>query len=187
MDAPASQWFPDEPGRNAAEAAYLDQLRQEAADWTVAGICPEDTASQVWFTPLYLELEIPGLAVPQNTLQVAYWTNHPRGHALDGMWGDEHLLDNPHREDLTACGATVDPEECASWTAAWLLRQLRRSIVRQEWLSGDRVVAATWRFDDTGRVLHATGSSRRRFLRRRADRVVEVRWWEAPVVRRRAV
>jgi hypothetical protein len=67
------------------------------------------------------------------------------------------------------------PEQYATWAADWLLRQMNRPVIREEWLGRDRVVATTWRLNDTGRVLGTTGLTPRRWFRRRADRVVAVR------------
>lgn len=175
-----ARWFPDEVGRDDGEAAFLQRLRREASGWNIDGLSPaDDTSSQRLQASLYVDVDAPGLAaIRRRTLQVGYWTDGPFGQALQGVWGDEYLLDDHDGndpEDLTVVGVRANHEEYAQWAAAWLLRQLCRPVVRQEWLAGDRVVAATWRLDDTGRVLARQGSGLRRLLRRRADRTVVVR------------
>lgn len=179
METVGARWFPDEVGRDDGEAAFLERLRREASRWDVQGLSPEDdTSSRRWLVPLYVDVDVPGLAIRRRTLQVGYWTGGPLGPALQGVWGDDYLLDDHDGndpEDLTVVGVRASHEEYAEWAAAWLLRQLKRPVVREEWLAGDRVVATTWRLDDTGRVLARRGNGFRRLMRRRADRVVAVR------------
>ncbi|MEW2477669.1 hypothetical protein AB0875_28225 [Micromonospora gifhornensis] len=179
VEAAGARWFPDEIGRHEGEIAFLEQLRREASGWDVDGLSPEDdTSSQVWLAPLYVDVDVPGLTIRRRTLQVGYWTNGPFGQALHGVWGDDYLLDDHDGNDpenLTVVGVRASHENYAQWAAAWLLRQLKRPVVREEWLTGDRVAAATWRLDDTGRVLARHGNGFRRLMRRRADRVVTVR------------
>ncbi len=171
-------WFPNETGRNDQEKAFLDQLRLEAASWRIDELSPQDTSSQRWLTPLYVDVEVPRVTIPRSTLQVAYWTSGWYGSALQGVWGDGYLMDDHDGndpEDLTVLGVRATPKQYATWAADWLLRQLHRPVIREEWLRHDRVVAATWRLDDTGRILGKTGVTPRRLLRRKADRVVTVR------------
>ncbi|SDX98269.1 hypothetical protein SAMN05661080_01918 [Modestobacter sp. DSM 44400] len=72
-------------------------------------------------------------------------------------------------------GVHADPERHAAWAAAWILRQLRRPVVREDWLHGEGAVASTWRLIYTGRVLGRTGRSGRRLVRRTPDKVTPVR------------
>jgi hypothetical protein len=173
------RWFPDEVGRNDAEARFLQRIRQIAAGWSVPGLTPErDTSSLTVLLPLYVDVDVADLPIARRTLQIGYWTGEHYEQALQGAWGDVYLLDDHDGndpEDLTVVGLRAGPEEYAEWAADWLLRQLHRPIVRQEWRHNGRMVAATWRLDDTGRVLGAQGHSMRRLLRRRPDRVVLVR------------
>ncbi len=175
----ASPWFSDEPGRNEAEATFLAHLRHEAEAWDVARLTPEDTSAECFLIPVYAGVTVPGLTIDVRTLQIAYWTSLPCGAVLHGAWSRASYILDDHDgndfEDLTVAGVHADPQQHAAWAAAWILPQLGRPIVRQDWLRNDEVVASTWRFADTGRVLHRGGRSSRRLLRRGPDEVTRVR------------
>lgn len=124
---------------------------------------PQDTSSQRWLAPLHVDVQVPKVTIPRCTLQIAYWTGGPFGQALHGVWGDNYLMDDHDGndpEDLTVVGVRATAEQYAAWAADWLVHQLERPVVRHEWLRGGRVAAATWRLEDTGRVLGKTGPSR---------------------------
>ncbi|TYP89033.1 hypothetical protein [Blastococcus xanthinilyticus] len=178
-----TQWFGGQPGRNEAETAYLARLREEVGGWTLDGLSPGHTWAADIGLPLYIDIDVPGLSELRRPLQVGFWTGGPSagrsgGYVLQGVWGDDHPLDDHDGnspECLTVIGVDATPEQHATWAAEWLLRQLRRPVVREDWLRDGRVVAATWRLSDTGTVLARQGSSPRRLLRRAPDRVTEVR------------
>ncbi|MEH1129573.1 hypothetical protein [Micromonospora sp. CPCC 206061] len=171
-------WFAAETGRNDQETAFLEGLRQRATTWHVDGLSPQDTSSQRWLAPLYVDVQVPKVTIPRRTLQIAYWTGGPYGQALHGVWGDDYLMDDHDGndpEDLTVVGIQATAGQYAAWAADWLVRQLERPVVRHEWLRGGRVAATMWCLQDTGRVLGKTGISPRRLLRRPADRLVAIR------------
>jgi hypothetical protein len=176
-------WFGEEPGRNEAEAAFLAELRRETAGWHAYGLSPADTESYDIGVPLYAEEEVPAMKTAGRMLQIGFWTGGPwaersGGAILQGVWGDDHPLDDHNGNDpecLTVTGVDVGPEQHARWAAAWIVRQLQRPVVREEWLRGQEVVATTWRFTDTGTVLRRQGLSLGRLLRRDPDRVTKVR------------
>ncbi|HLL65860.1 MAG TPA: hypothetical protein VK453_08925 [Micromonosporaceae bacterium] len=178
MGAADVGWFADAVGRNDGEAAFLERLRQLSPGWSVAGLSERDTSSLAAMVPLFVDVEVPGLPIPRRMLQVGYWTGGYYERALQGVWGDSYLLDDHDgndAEDLTVVGVRASHEQHAEWAADWFLRQLRRPVVRQEWLRRDRVVAARWRLDDTGRVLGTRGRDLRRLFGGAPDRVVPVR------------
>ncbi|GAB3934044.1 hypothetical protein GCM10027614_06330 [Micromonospora vulcania] len=121
VEALGARWFPDEVGRNEGEAAFLERLRREASGWDVEGLSPEDdTSSQRWLVPLYIDVDVPGLTIRRRTLQVGYWTGGMSGQALHGAWGDEYLLDDHNGnepEDLTVVGVRASHEDYAEWAA----------------------------------------------------------------------
>ncbi len=99
-------------------------------------------------------------------------------HATDhggtvAVYLDDHDGNDP--ECLTVIGVDASPEQHATWAAQWLLRQLRRPVVREEWLRDGQVVAHTLRLSDTGTVLARHGSSPRRLFRRPPDQVTQLR------------
>jgi hypothetical protein len=182
-DDETTEWFGGVPGHDDAEAAFLEHLRREAGGWDVEDVSPALTSSVYIGLPLYADIDVPGLAEPARPLQVGFWTGGPwagrsGGYVLQGVWGDDHPLDDHDGNDpecLTVIGVDASPQQHATWAAEWLLRQLRRPVVREEWLRDGQVVASTWRLSDTGTVLAREGASPRRLLRRPPDRVTTVR------------
>ena len=170
-----SVWFSDAEPRNDAEAGYLATLRELVSGWDVAGLRPEHTSVLTVLTPLHLTVELAGLP-GDITLQVGYWQTDPYGPGLEGEWGDDHLLDSHVNgvDGLAVQGLAASPDQFATWTAEWLLAQLRRPVERLEWLGCDGAVVATrWRLPDTGHVLKRQG---RPFVSRRPpDRALQVR------------
>ncbi|MBQ1016472.1 hypothetical protein KBX71_01160 [Micromonospora sp. D93] len=74
--------------------------------------------------------------------------------------GDEihnQTLDLPKKPTELAFEAAGTVEECAEATASWIETQLRRPIVRQEWLRDGIVQARRWRYADTGIELSRLG------------------------------
>lgn len=180
-------WFGDQEGRTSEEAAFLTELRHQASAWAVPGLDPRNhTSSQIDLTPLYLDLEVPGLDdAPLKMLEVAYWGTTSARSQLEGMWGySSYVLDGPRLPgdlDVRVTGVAVPAEQMARWAAEWMLRQLQRPIVREDWLDGTQVVASIWRWTDDGHAFTATGSRRhRRHRRRPADRRTLIRNSEAP-------
>lgn len=173
----APRWFPGEP-RDVVEETFLARLRQQAAIWDVAGLVMSDTDTLTGFSPLVMTLDVPGLPIPRRLLTVSYWTGSSPQHgaALEGAWGDVHLFDAYDSEDpecLAVRGVQASSEDFAVMTAEWLLQQLQRPVVCDEWLHRGQVVATRWRLADTGRVLFRTGRTRQ--VARRPHRSRQVR------------
>jgi hypothetical protein len=168
-------WFAGAEGRSRPEARFLDAVREAAEDQTLNGLDPGATSAVL--------CEVPGVPVGAKVLQVAFWTEgpwiEPSGTpGLQGVWRDQHMLDNYKTDDpecLTVVGVRADPENFGVWAADWLERQLRRPVVRDEWLAGNEVVATTWLLEDTGRVLGREGFRVNRIRRRAPDRRTRVR------------
>ena len=182
-DDETTEWFGGVPGRGDAKAAFLEQLRREANGWYQEDVTPSLTSSLYIGQPLYADIDVPGLTEPARQLQVGFWRGGPwggqsGGYVLQGAWGDDHPLDDHDGNDpecLTVIGVQATPESHATWAAQWLLRQLRRPVVREEWLRNGQVVAHTLRLSDTGTMLARHGSSPRRLFRRPPDQVTQIR------------
>ncbi|WP_189047669.1 hypothetical protein [Micromonospora sonchi] len=74
--------------------------------------------------------------------------------------GDEihnQLLHLPEERTAFAFDAAGSVEECAEATAVWFAAQLRRPIVREEWVHAGIVQARRWRFADTDTALGRSG------------------------------
>lgn len=72
-------------------------------------------------------------------------------------------------------GVPISASLLGQYAASWMLLQLRRPLVREDWLRGEQVIASRWRFPDTGRELTRRGVSWRRLRGARADRQVALR------------
>ena len=170
-------WFGGAEGRNAEEVAFLAELRRLAALWDVPDLNPEDdTTAEVFLNPLFIGLDVPGVTAARDNLQLGYWTGV--GSWLSGEWATGYFLDDHNGnspECLTVRGVKATPEEFARFAADWMLAQLLRPLVQEDWLSGNVPHATRWRFTDTGHVLARDGLSLRRILRRQPDRVVVIR------------
>ena len=171
-----SVWFTGAAPRNDTEARYLATLQSLAATWDIGGLRPEHTSVLTVMTPLHMTVELVGLPADV-TLQVGYWLEAPHGPGLEGEWGDNHLLDNHvyGADGLTVQGLTASPEQFATWTADWLLAQLRRPVERLDWAGPDGTVTSQWRLADTGLSLTWQGTRRWRRRRQPPDRVQRVR------------
>ncbi|MPV87288.1 hypothetical protein GB882_01300 [Georgenia ruanii] len=70
--------------------------------------------------------DVPGVAVPpgQCTLQIGYWDDDRGCRALQGEWGDDHLLDSHEfsSDGLTVFGLIEEPETYRMLAAKWLER-----------------------------------------------------------------
>ena len=175
-------WFGGAEGRNADEVAFLAELRRLAALWDAPELDPEDdTSAEVLLAPLFIGLDVPGVTAARDNLQLAYWTGAESW--LTGEWGTGYLLDahdGNSSECLTVRDVQATPEEFARVAADWMLGQLGRPLVREDWLSGNVPHATRWRFTDNGHVLDRDGLSLRRVLRRQPDRVMLVRGHAEP-------
>lgn len=173
-------WFTGGDPRDEREQTFLDTGRDLASSWAVPGVLPEHTSSGTFIRPLFLTVDVPGLPATLANLQVGYWppSAGPFGHALEGEWGDDLVLDNHvyGREGLTVFGLDASPEEFGTWAVKWLQRQLLRPLERREWLDDSGHVAATrYVFTDTDFVLRESGFSVFRKFRRPPDRAEQVR------------
>jgi hypothetical protein len=170
-------WFAGAAPRNQPEARYLATLRELAATWDVADLRPGHTSVLTVLAPLHLTVELVGLPADV-TLQVGYWLDAPHGPGLEGEWGDRNLLDShvDGPDGLTVQGLTASPEQFATWTADWLVAQLKRPVERLDWTAEDGAVTTSqWRLADTGLSLAWQGTRRWRRRRQPPDRVQRVR------------
>lgn len=140
--------------------------------------------------PLSVHVDIPDLPATWptlhtlHTLQVTFWEGQEwaapvGGPVLQGSWTVEHrgwCHDGDNPENLTVIGVMAAPEQYAAWASAWLVRQLRRPVVHEQWTRGTRVVSERWRLADSGEVLHQRrGTLPRLNHHRRPDHVTAIR------------
>jgi hypothetical protein len=181
-------WFAGGEGRTPTERSFLARLRREASTWSQVGIAPQNTSAVALGidVPLSVHVDIPHLPVTWptlHTLQVTFWEGQEwaapvGGPVLQGSWTVDHRAwdhDGDDPENLTVIGVVAEPEQHAAWASAWLVRQLRRPVVHEQWTRGTRVVGERWRLADSGEVLHQRRSTLRRVNHRRPDRVTAIR------------
>lgn len=183
-------WFGDADGRNEDETAFLAVLRKTAAAWSLPGLDSTVTGSEEYLVPLYVFVEVPvaesvdresTAALPWTlALEFAFWSDSPHPLSVEGSWGDAgRPFDGgpaaDAREDLRVSGAPIKASLLGQYAASWMLLQLRRPLVREDWIRGEHVIASRWRFSDTGRELTRRGMSWRRLRGAQADRQVSIR------------
>lgn len=91
--------------RSDEEAAFLAAFADHVAGWPFEDISLK-SFQVITLVPLILVVNVPGLSASQGqcTLQIGYWTDGPYGTAMEGQWGDDHLLDD---HTYTSDGLTV--------------------------------------------------------------------------------
>jgi len=178
-----TEWFEGDASRNDLESAFVRRLREEASSWQLPDLSPTDTSVVAARTlvPLVIEVDVPGLPQVANlcrTLRIGFWSTTRRAPAIEGEWGDAYFFDNYNGNDpecLTVRGIDSNGDDLASMSAHWLLKQLRRNVEREDWLSHGELFASRWRLADTGHVLGKQGSWLRRRIAGKPDRVIPVR------------
>lgn len=152
--------------RTPEEANFLSGLTRGVSAWSLPGVQLGSFTVVARMIPIVVTLNVPGIDVSHGTctLQIGYWNDGPYGRALEGEWGDSHLLDN-HVYDgdgLTVFGLDEAPETYGTFAAGWLQRQLQRPVERVDWLRGEQVQESVWRLADSGKTIARMGWSVRR-------------------------
>lgn len=152
-----------DPPRTPEEASFLSGLTRSVSAWSLPDVQLGSFTVVARMNPIVVMLNVPGIDVPNGTctLQVGYWNDGPCGRALEGEWGDSHLLDN-HVYDgdgLTVIGLDEAPETYGTFAAAWLQRQLQRPVERVDWLHGEQVRESAWSLADSGKTIARMGWS----------------------------
>jgi hypothetical protein len=95
------------------QAGFLAAFADRVARWTLGDISPK-SFRVITLVPLIVVVDVPGISAPPGkcTLQVGYWTDGPYGTAVEGQWGDDHLLDDHTytSDGLTVTGLDAAPE-----------------------------------------------------------------------------
>lgn len=159
-----ASWFADDGQTSPKEREFLSAVRDAAVNWKLPNLTPADTAYHP--TERLLWVTVPGLTCRHRNLHVAYEAEDDGTWTLRGEWADEYVFDGPEDAgDLYVRGLAATPEQLGGWAAAWLERQLRRPVVRSEWLrpttgifsllatDPSEVVARQWSFTDTDEFL----------------------------------
>lgn len=85
-----------DPPRTPEEANFLSGMTRGISAWTLPDVQLGSFTVLARMKPIVVTLNVPGTDVPEGTctLQIGYWNDGPYGRALEGEWGDDHLLDN---------------------------------------------------------------------------------------------
>lgn len=155
-----------DPPRTPEEAKFLSGIARGISAWSIPDVQLGSFTVLARMKPIVVTLNVPGIDVPHGTctLQIGYWNEGPYGRALEGEWGDSHLLDN-HVYDgdgLTVIGLVEASETYGTFAAAWLLRQLQRPVERLDWLRDEQIKESAWRLADSGKTIARMGWSVRR-------------------------
>jgi hypothetical protein len=98
-----------------------------------------------------IEVTIPGVTCRYRTLRVLYTPpgTDPSVPLLQSEVGEDlasedgaYLFDGHDPYQLYVVGLPASPSQCGTWAAEWLQAQLRRPIVRREWVRPSRGFAA---------------------------------------------
>jgi hypothetical protein len=164
--------------RTPAEENFLGGLASRISGWSLPDITFASFSVIARMKPIVVTLNVPGIDVPAGTctLQVGYWHDGPHARALEGEWGDSHLLDNHvyDRDGLSVFGLDETPETYGTFAAGWLQRQLQQPVERLDWLRGERIRESAWRLAESGKTIARVGWSVRR-PGRGPDRILRVR------------
>lgn len=152
------EWFSGALGRTDDERAFLSRLRGDPAGWST-DVHPADTVAFAWeYGPLVVGIKVPKMTAAYRNLWVSYWSAESGQRALEGAWGSDLIADDyraDREKDLTVAGVKAEPSEFAAWCSRWLINQLARPVVREEWGSGGRAVA--WKLSDPDFTLQTKG------------------------------
>lgn len=149
--------------RTPQEANFLSGITRGISAWSLPDVQLGSFKVVARMEPIVVTLNVPGIDVPQGTcmLQIGYWNDGHHGRALEGEWGDNHLLDNHvyDADGLTIFGLEEEPETYGTFAAGWLHRQLQRPVERLDWLRGEQVQESAWRLADSGKTIARKGWS----------------------------
>lgn len=150
-----------EPELTGAPAAFIHRLREMAGTWRSLGLTDRRTSAayahgRVWIGISLIdrdgEMALGSLRVDvSDTGWVANWVT-----------GDPLTTSFAHSQpfnDDNAGGPVTDVQRCVDEAVGWLEQQLRRPIVRRQWRRNGKVVARSWRMEDTGETFIASGDA----------------------------
>lgn len=150
----AGQWFSGEVAGGDDADAFLAHARELAPEALGSLVEPGGTAA--FPVGCLITIDVPGIPpsewpVHAHQLQVMY--DHEW---LGGYWGCSHLWDDwdPKDSEALLVNEELVPLEAAARGIDWLVSQLRRPLVRQEWnRRWLRKGRTRWVLSDTGRVV----------------------------------
>ena len=158
--------FDGDPPRTPDEAEFLGGIAHGVSAWSLPDVQLGSFKVFAGIKPIVVTLDVPGIDVPPGkcTLQIGYWLDGPYGRALEGEWGDDHILDSHvyDGEGLTVFGLDEAPETYGTFAADWRRRQLGRPVKRLDWLRGEQIRESAWRLADSGKTIARMGWSVRR-------------------------
>lgn len=175
-DVVDDQLIGEESELEGAPAAFLHRLRDLIPTWTSLGLTADDTGAACEDGKVWVSVHV-GDAHGQTSL------GNLRVDVTDTEWiagwaTSDVLTHSDFADSLPferTGGPMTDIEQGIDEATGWLVAQLRRPVVRRQWRRNGRVVARSWRFEDTGRVIVVSGDPKIRSNLDTADDVVQVR------------
>jgi hypothetical protein len=159
-----------------APTAFIAKLRSMISTWKSFGLTEWDTGAayadgKVWISVSVGDtggqLSLGALRVDvSDTEWIAGWAT------ADVLTYDD-FADSLPREQTG--GPITDIDKDVDEAVTWLEQQLRRPIVRRVWRRDGKVVASSWRLEDSGREIVVSGDSAIRANLDAADEAVPVR------------
>lgn len=115
---------------------FVARLRKCAEKWDT-DVRPVDTWHEETADPVLVGVAVPGLSGPRTVLWVKCWKDIDGSPVLEGSWGDRGPVTDWYGHDpvreLTVRGSSAHPGTLAELAAGWIVHQLRRTIVRDEY------------------------------------------------------
>lgn len=182
-DSESAVWFtvydendvtPDEMA--PAPTAFIAKLRSMISTWKSLGLTDWDTGAAYEDGKVWISVGIgdPGGQTSLGALRVDVSdTEWIAGWATADVLNYVRFADSLPAEQ--AGGPITDIDKGVEEAAAWLEAQLRRPVVRRQWRRDGKVVARTWRLEDTGREIVVSGDPSVRANPDTADEAVQVR------------
>jgi len=143
-------WFAAEEAVDEGTRRFVATVAVAATSWAFADLVPADTSS----TPappdagageVVVQVRVPHLTTERRYLWVLYDPDVRGLPTLTSRWGSRRFefdgrddydydYEPPDEEtDLRVSGVQATSEQCGTWAAAWLERQLHRPVCRREW------------------------------------------------------
>lgn len=115
---------------------FVARLRTRAEMWDT-DVRPSDTWLEDIADPVMVGVAVPGLSGWRTVLWVKCWKDIDGRAVLEGSWGDRGPVTDWYGHDpvreLTVRGSSAHPGALADLAAGWMVHQLRRTIVRDEY------------------------------------------------------
>ena len=173
-DTGAEDWFPvlegpyfdfdnesdEDPELTGVPAAFVARLRDMIPTWRSLGLTDDDTVGCFEDGRLRIGVDIGDVEAKSS---VGFLRVEVSDHNWQGGWVSpsrgitQATMAEANPKDPDG-GPITDVEEGVDAAVRWTEKQLRRPIRRYLWRDEGRVVASSWRLEDSGRELVVSGA-----------------------------